>query len=110
DKQDDALPADPEAQPWMPRRPTTPNDSQVSLFCAFWATTVSYEGQYPPTWKRHCLEQRGLSRTAVPPDPRQPRKNVRLRVLDAWQPGHAELGKNRGPSPRRSGSEVAAPT
>jgi hypothetical protein len=99
DSQHDALPADPEAQPGCPEGPTTPNDSQVSLFWAFLATTISYEGQSPPTWKKHCLEQRGLCRTGIPPDPRQTWRNLRLRVLDVWQTVTASSVGIVGPHP-----------
>ena len=84
----------------MPRRRTTHNDSQVGLSGLFWVTTVSYEGQ--STWRGHCLEQRSLSRTAVPLDPRQPRKNLKLRVVDALQTGQGELERVMGPHHVRS--------
>ena len=58
------------------------------LFWLSQTTTVSYEGQYAPTEKKHCLGQRSLSRTGVP-----------LRMLDASQTRHGELGDNLALTP-----------
>src|ERR1700730_2988109 len=93
-----AVPGDLEAQSLNRLRRAThaSNDSQVVPSTPYEAFTVSCAERPAPTEQKHGLEQRGLSRAIVPADQRQPRWNLKLRVLDAAQTAHSELSENHG--------------
>src|ERR1700686_2557468 len=95
-----AVPGDLEAEGLCRPRCTgdAPNDSQMILSTLYQALTVSRTERSASTEKEDGLQERSLPRTIVPADQRQPRRNLKLRVLDAAQTRHGELSESHASS------------